>query len=356
MDKHNYSIDAYGLACQVYERTTWVESDTFECVGCEKKQVNAAGRRSKICGHTAGIECITRNPLVIRDSCCKCDSRWMEAAKIFKGGDNIGNEPIDEKAVHFVNYVNPYSDITYLNSEHIAKYAENVYYQVMNDKTCFICKSVVYSLTWCKCTRYSYCKFCRTEFRNLHQCFLPIEWASKTHSETVAARYKQAHKFITDKCRYCNKSGRIYQNIICKHKYHPTCYEKKHGQYVNLGEGCCSECNITDPNMTYILSILIALAIEYYKGHPVKIMNAIKVSTVGSMIDCRTVRDVKKFADTYVKNEDAINSIIAIRERECFCCGNKARHKCGVCKHARYCSLDCQKEDWPTHKIWCSPN
>jgi len=27
--------------------------------------------------------------------------------------------------------------------------------------------------------------------------------------------------------------------------------------------------------------------------------------------------------------------------------------KCGQCKYASYCSIDCQKKDWPTHKLEC---
>lgn len=29
--------------------------------------------------------------------------------------------------------------------------------------------------------------------------------------------------------------------------------------------------------------------------------------------------------------------------------------KCGRCKQAFYCDVECQKEDWPMHKLECSP-
>jgi len=38
------------------------------------------------------------------------------------------------------------------------------------------------------------------------------------------------------------------------------------------------------------------------------------------------------------------------------CC--KTRHvlmRCSVCKTAKYCSAECQREDWPKHKITCRP-
>ena len=34
-------------------------------------------------------------------------------------------------------------------------------------------------------------------------------------------------------------------------------------------------------------------------------------------------------------------------------CQNRGRHKCGDCRKTRYCSKDCQKEDWINHKKNC---
>ncbi|KAI1166662.1 hypothetical protein F5B18DRAFT_605265, partial [Nemania serpens] len=42
-----------------------------------------------------------------------------------------------------------------------------------------------------------------------------------------------------------------------------------------------------------------------------------------------------------------------IRKR-CIYCENKGQFTCQGCKNARYCSLECQKKDWPVHRLLCS--
>lgn len=37
----------------------------------------------------------------------------------------------------------------------------------------------------------------------------------------------------------------------------------------------------------------------------------------------------------------------------CFHCGNSASHTCSKCKHAMYCSTQCQSENWNTHALFC---
>ena len=37
----------------------------------------------------------------------------------------------------------------------------------------------------------------------------------------------------------------------------------------------------------------------------------------------------------------------------CAKCDQPAEHKCGRCKVARYCNLECQRDHWPTHKAEC---
>lgn len=38
---------------------------------------------------------------------------------------------------------------------------------------------------------------------------------------------------------------------------------------------------------------------------------------------------------------------------QCYVCGKEGKKLCGQCCVARYCSRECQKADWPKHKIQC---
>lgn len=37
----------------------------------------------------------------------------------------------------------------------------------------------------------------------------------------------------------------------------------------------------------------------------------------------------------------------------CLACNKNATARCGVCENARYCSTQCQRKDWPVHKLLC---
>ncbi|XP_058144003.1 N-lysine methyltransferase SMYD2 isoform X2 [Dasypus novemcinctus] len=55
----------------------------------------------------------------------------------------------------------------------------------------------------------------------------------------------------------------------------------------------------------------------------------------------------------------AYASVLTVNERgnhceHCFC-RKEGLSKCGRCKQAFYCNVECQKEDWPMHKLECSP-
>jgi hypothetical protein len=45
--------------------------------------------------------------------------------------------------------------------------------------------------------------------------------------------------------------------------------------------------------------------------------------------------------------------VISYKEKECVQCGSEATNKCSGCLGVYYCSKDCQKKDWPTHKQIC---
>ncbi|GAB0187399.1 N-lysine methyltransferase SMYD2 [Grus japonensis] len=54
----------------------------------------------------------------------------------------------------------------------------------------------------------------------------------------------------------------------------------------------------------------------------------------------------------------AYAAVLTVSERGSHCDGCFARKeglsKCGRCKQAFYCNVECQKEDWPMHKLECS--
>ncbi|NXH17342.1 SMYD2 methyltransferase, partial [Bucco capensis] len=54
----------------------------------------------------------------------------------------------------------------------------------------------------------------------------------------------------------------------------------------------------------------------------------------------------------------AYSAVLTVSERGSHCDGCFARKeglsKCGRCKQAFYCNVECQKEDWPMHKLECS--
>ena len=47
------------------------------------------------------------------------------------------------------------------------------------------------------------------------------------------------------------------------------------------------------------------------------------------------------------------SDVLAMDSRLCHFCGVLALKRCGRCQKARYCSADCQRKAWPTHKTVC---
>ena len=42
------------------------------------------------------------------------------------------------------------------------------------------------------------------------------------------------------------------------------------------------------------------------------------------------------------------------KQNECAVCFKYADKNCSKCKSVKYCSVDCQRKDWPDHKIKCT--
>ncbi|KAF8149240.1 hypothetical protein K438DRAFT_1866644 [Mycena galopus ATCC 62051] len=66
--------------------------------------------------------------------------------------------------------------------------------------------------------------------------------------------------------------------------------------------------------------------------------------------------DIKKYHKSYLTSPKEVRERRAQGKQACTVCG-KIQHefrRCGKCKHASYCSKECQKADWPAHKPACS--
>ncbi|KAJ6505753.1 hypothetical protein C8R47DRAFT_1102344, partial [Mycena vitilis] len=66
--------------------------------------------------------------------------------------------------------------------------------------------------------------------------------------------------------------------------------------------------------------------------------------------------DIKKYHKSYSTSPKDMRDIRTAGKQACAVCGALAQdlRRCGKCKHASYCSKECQKADWPTHKTACS--
>ncbi|KFQ46384.1 Tudor domain-containing protein 1, partial [Nestor notabilis] len=55
-------------------------------------------------------------------------------------------------------------------------------------------------------------------------------------------------------------------------------------------------------------------------------------------------------------DESLFSSLVSPRQtKTCHQCGLFGSLRCSQCKQIYYCSLDCQKEDWPIHRVVCEP-
>jgi TPR repeat protein len=52
--------------------------------------------------------------------------------------------------------------------------------------------------------------------------------------------------------------------------------------------------------------------------------------------------------------ENLIKFRLSLEEKNCFNCEGAGKFKCSKCKKTLYCSVECQKEDWSFHKLFCN--
>ncbi|KAJ7498301.1 hypothetical protein B0H11DRAFT_2276018 [Mycena galericulata] len=66
--------------------------------------------------------------------------------------------------------------------------------------------------------------------------------------------------------------------------------------------------------------------------------------------------DLKKYHKSFSTSPKALREVRAKGKQACAVCGNikYELRRCGKCKHASYCSKECQKADWSTHKFACT--
>eukprot|EP00820_Chromera_velia_P015276 Cvel_5926.t1-p1 / transcript=Cvel_5926.t1 / gene=Cvel_5926 / organism=Chromera_velia_CCMP2878 / gene_product=SET domain-containing protein 14, putative / transcript_product=SET domain-containing protein 14, putative / location=Cvel_scaffold283:75010-76356(-) / protein_length=202 / sequence_SO=supercontig / SO=protein_coding / is_pseudo=false len=60
-------------------------------------------------------------------------------------------------------------------------------------------------------------------------------------------------------------------------------------------------------------------------------------------------------SESEARRDKAFTWMGAVRTRKCDVCGKEGTElkKCGQCKNREYCSVECQKVDWKTHKELC---
>ncbi|KAJ7351949.1 hypothetical protein DFH08DRAFT_989849 [Mycena albidolilacea] len=67
--------------------------------------------------------------------------------------------------------------------------------------------------------------------------------------------------------------------------------------------------------------------------------------------------EIKKYHKSCSTSPKDLREARAQGKQACTVCGNLADselRRCGKCKHTSYCLKECQKADWPTHKLCCS--
>lgn len=107
----------------------------------------------------------------------------------------------------------------------------------------------------------------------------------------------------------------------------------------------------------------LTLAVMYNRAETVKYLLEKGANPRVSDWMGRTVRDAAE--QSFTPNEEAKQVLLdalspqkgtaAGKTGLCQVCGAPSSQRCGRCKAASYCSHECQRRDWPSHKVACQP-
>jgi len=78
-----------------------------------------------------------------------------------------------------------------------------------------------------------------------------------------------------------------------------------------------------------------------------ELMESIKNDPIYQKLMTTTTNQTPKQEDTSKPKEEKVG------EKKCWVCGKPNSMKCSKCKAAAYCSVECQRTDWPSHKTKC---
>lgn len=114
---------------------------------------------------------------------------------------------------------------------------------------------------------------------------------------------------------------------------------------------CCNVEYTRDSDVSMLLSVLFQLVNSCIPNiHDVELSDCAMVlfmCSFGLPIDNPIVTLLK--GDYYV----TLRELVALQRKYCFVCLSSDSKVCVKCKISRYCSTECQVEDWPHHKKTC---